>query len=54
MSDNRNASDKEIEAFSNDFKTRLKLAHDVFRDRAFRYENEKGELEISQPGRKVA
>jgi len=49
MIENIDAKEQEIEAFSNDFKTRLRLAHDIFGDRAFKYENEKGELEISQP-----
>lgn len=49
MVENMNAKEPEIETFTKDFKSRLKLAHDIFGQRVFRYKNEKGELEVSQP-----
>jgi hypothetical protein len=49
MAENMNAKEPEINAFIKDFRSRLKLAHDIFGKRVFRYENEKGDLEVSQP-----
>jgi len=49
MIENMEAKEPEINALTEDFKTRLKLAHDIFGARAFKYENAKGEFETSQP-----
>lgn len=47
MAENMNADEPEIEAFAKEFRSRLKLAHDIFGDQVFRYVNEKGQLEVS-------
>lgn len=42
-------SDSDIRTMEQDYLTRLKLAHDIFGDRAFRYQNEDGKWQLSEP-----
>jgi hypothetical protein len=49
MKENMNAGAAELTAFSDDFNSRLKLAHEIFGAHTFQYEDEKGEWQSSYP-----
>jgi hypothetical protein len=49
MEENLDIEDTHIASFEQDFKTRLKLSHELFGNHVFRYQNEAGSWELSQP-----
>jgi hypothetical protein len=49
MKENMKSGAAELSAFSDDFDSRLRLAHDVFGAHAFQYEDAKGEWQPSYP-----
>lgn len=48
MEERTKATEGEIDELRETFKSRLRLAYEIFGDRAFRYEDENGNLEPSQ------
>ncbi len=49
MGEHLNATDKELADLKEDFQARLKLARDLFGERVFRYKDEEGKWQLSQP-----
>jgi len=49
MEENVNRTEAELLQLEEDFKTRLELAHDLFGDVVFRYEDENGDWQLSKP-----
>ena len=49
MEDSQNPSPEVVETLKIDFKSRIKLAHDIFGQNTFRYQDENGNWDLSQP-----
>ena len=49
MEENANRTESQLLQLEEDFKTRLELAHNLFGNIVFRYEDENGEWQLSKP-----